>query len=89
MRTKATMPTTPAPRIENTICHGWEGMVCFRMPWVAWKPAAAAGTTKMAAMSGRAETGRTVGEQEPAQTEGQGCGSKPTRIAPGHPAPVP
>lgn len=35
MRTKATTPTTPAPRIENTICHGREGMVCFRMPWVA------------------------------------------------------
>ncbi len=32
MRTKAKMPTAAAPRIENTICHGWEGMVCFRMP---------------------------------------------------------
>ena len=31
-RMKAVAPTATAPMIENTICQGSEGMVCFTMP---------------------------------------------------------
>ena len=43
------MPTATAPMTENVICHASDGMRCFTMPWVAWKPAIAAGATKAAA----------------------------------------
>ena len=60
------MPTAIAPMTENTVCHVSDGMVCFTMPWVAWNPATTAGATKAAAMSRRAQVGRTVARERAA-----------------------
>ena len=53
------MPTAAAPMAEKIICHVSEGIMALVIPRVAWKPASIAGTTKISAMTNRAQSGRT------------------------------
>ena len=59
-RTKAVMPTAMVPTTENVICQASDGIRCFTMPWVAWKPATAAGATKMTATQSFSHIGRAI-----------------------------
>lgn len=59
-RTMAVMLTAIAPMTERTNCQVSDGIMCFTMPCVAWKPATAAKATKASATRSVSQIGRSA-----------------------------